>query len=253
MSNKSHLFILLFVIIILLPYGCKDSLTENTYYVTGVDSLSNPNTMPKVIFTNPANGAIGPFGNTDPTIYSSTPQITIQFNKLINIKSIYANSITLNSDSNFYYLRLSDGYTNLFSNILVYNVEPKYLAAKSYNLKIDTTLKDIHGKSLNTPYEVTFIPEPKFRLSYLYPSLTTIEPLSQSQFTLSFNSKLDSSIFKYISVTPEIKGRWHLDINYYSSDSLSVYYDLSDTLAYNSLYTISVSPNAKDHNGLSNR
>jgi hypothetical protein len=250
MRKELLLFVFLYGIIFIILYGCKESPTENTYYVTAIDSLSNPSTMPRVIFTNPANGAIGPFGNTDPTLYSSNPQITIQFNKLINIKNIAGNAITLKADSSYNYLRLSDGYNDIFNNILVFNSDSRYLAAKTYILTIDTTLTDIHGYKLSKPQIVSFIPEPKFRVYSVSPLLDGVEPLSHSQISLSFNSKVDKTIFSNISITPAIKGDWSMGEYYYSSDSLYIYYDLADTLAYNKKYTISVSSNAKDHNGL---
>ena len=250
MGNKFFLFVPLFAITLIYLIGCKDSPTENIYYVNSTDSFSNPNTMPRVVFTNPTNGAIGPFGDTDPTQYHNNPQITIQFNKLINIKNIAVGSISLRADSTYYYLSLSDGYTDIFNNILVFDAETRYLAGKTYTITIDTTLTDIHGYKLSKPKTVTFLPEPKFRVFSVYPTLDDVEPLSFRQLSLSFNSKVDSSIFNSISITPAIKGSWNIGRDIYNSDSLYAYYSLADTLAYNTKYTIAVSSNAKDNNGL---
>ena len=250
MRKRIYCSVLLSAVLLFFISGCDQSPIENNYYYTGVDSLSDPNTLPRVVFTNPADGSYGPFGNTDPTQYPEPQQITIQFNKLLNIKNIGPNSIILKTDDAYHSLSLIDGYSNIFNHILVFNVNDQYLASKTYTLLIDTTLKDIHGNKLNTPHIVSFMPEPKFRLFRIYPSSDDIEPSSISILYLHFNSKINTTIFNSFSITPNIDGNWMLGNNYYYNDSLSAFYNLTDTLAFNSNYTISISSNAKDYNGL---
>lgn len=250
MKKRIYWLVLLSAVLLFFISGCDESPIENNYYYTGVDSLSDPNTIPRVVFTNPANGSYGPFGNIDPTQYSGPQQITIQFNKLLNIKNIGPNSIILRTDDADYPLSLIDGYGTIFNHILVFNVHERYLATKSYTLIIDTTLTDIHGNKLSTPHIVSFIPEPKFRLFHIFPSSNDIEPSSISSLYLYFNSKINTTIFSSFSITPNIDGNWTLGDSYYYNDSLSAYYNLTDTLAFNTNYTISISSNAKDYNGL---
>lgn len=251
MRKRIYCLVSLSVLLLFIISGCDQSPIENNYYYTGVDSLSDPNTLPRVVFTNPANGSHGPFGNTDPTQYSETQQITIQFNKLLNTKNIGPNSIILKTDDAYHPLRLIDGYSNMFNHILVFNVQDQYLASKTYTLIIDTTLKDIHGNKLSNPHIISFVPEPKFRLFRMYPTSDDIEPSSISTLYLHFNSKINTTIFNSLSISPTIDGNWMLGDNYYyNDDSLSAYYKLADTLAFNTNYTISISSNAKDYNGL---
>lgn len=250
MKKRIYWLVLISAVLLFFISGCDESPIENNYYYTDVDSLSDPNTIPRVVFTNPANGSYGPFGNIDPTLYSGPQQITIQFNKLLNIKNIGPNSIILRTDDVDYPLSLIDGYGTIFNHILVFNVHDRYLASKTYTLIIDTTLADIHGNKLSTPHIVSFIPEPKFRLFRIYPSSIDIEPSSISSLYLYFNSKIITTIFSSFSITPNIDGNWTLGDSYYYNDSLSAYYNLTDTLAFNTNYTISISSNAKDYNGL---
>ena len=223
MRSTINWLVLLSAVLLFFISGCDQSPIENNYYYTGVDSLSDPNTMPRVVFTNPANGSYGPFGNIDPTQYSGPQQITIQFNKLLNIKNIAPTSIILRTDDADYPLSLIDGYGTIFNHILVFNVDDRYLASKTYTLIIDTTLTDIHGNKLSAPHIVSFIPEPKFRLFRIYPSSDDIEPSSISSLYLYFNSKVDTTIFSSFSITPNIDGNWTLGDNSYYYDSLIAY------------------------------
>lgn len=251
MRNRIYWLVLPSVMLFFYLSGCDQAPIENNYYYTDTDSLSNPNTIPRVIFTNPADGSYGPFGNIDPTKYSGYQQITIQFNKLLNINNIKSNSITLKTDDTDHYLSLINGYSGAFSNILVYNVQEQYSASKTYTLTIDTTLTDIHGKKLSAPHIISFVPEPKFRLFYIYPSSDEIEPLNISSLYLVFNSKVDTDIFSSLSISPQIEGYWTLNESYYYyGDSLTAFYKITDTLAFNTNYTISISSNAKDYVGL---
>ena len=114
MKNKVCQLLLLSIFVVLYTSGCKDSPTENIYNIYVSDSLSNPDIDPRVIFTNPADGSTGPYGNTDPTRYEPYPQITIQFNKLINITNFGNNPFSLKSGNNEYSLILNSGYRDIF-------------------------------------------------------------------------------------------------------------------------------------------
>lgn len=250
MKIKAHLLFLLSIFVVLYSAGCKDSPTENIYNIYSADSLSDPNIDPRVVFTNPSDGSSGPYGNTDPTQYQPYPQLTIQFNKLINLTNYGYNSISLKTDDADYQLSLNTNYGDIFNNILIFDINERYLASKTYTLTIDSTFTDVHGKKLDKPYVAHFIPEPKFRVYQVYPTWTDIEPLQSPQIYMLFNSKIDTAIFSSISVSPQIEGYWALSSNYYSSDSLRAYFIFSDTLAYNTEYTVSLSSDARDAGGL---
>lgn len=250
MRIQIYQLVLIASVVFLYISGCKESPTQNYYNINIVDSLSNPDVNPRVIFTNPADGSSGPYGNTDPTLYSRYPLITIQFNKLINIQNYGVNSISLRTEDGDCPISLSTDYNNYFSNILVFDVQERYLASKTYTLVIDSTFTDVHGKKLSKPFTADFVPEPKFRVSYVHPTENDIEPSEVYGISLLFNSKVDETIFNSLSISPNIDGYWSLNSDYYYPDSLSAFFNITDILAYNTEYTITLGANAKDRNGL---
>jgi len=247
----------LFVTLILLLFGCKDGPVTNNYY-SSTDSLSDPGIKPKVIFTNPANGAVGPFNSDDVYGSLSTPQIVIQFNKLMDDYNIGggSGSIRLTTDKSSYPLYLlSLNNTPGLSNVLIFSLGYKYLANTKYTVTVDTTLFDMHGYRLSAPYIFSYLPEPQFRVyscapsSYNYPD--GIYPGSFSPIILNLNSKIDSTFFSKIQISPSIAGHWALNgAYYYSSDSTTAYFTSTDTLQFDTKYSVTVQAGAKDVNGL---
>ena len=256
---KSTLCSITLIVIILLN-GCKNSPTEsvvNNYFYSS-DSLTNTSVKPKVTYTVPSDKGIGPFNNNlggNPT----SPLITIQFNKLINVVDLDAKSVRLTADNVDYYLSLSDyeyqsAYLNpIMRNILIYAVPFKYLANKTYTVTVDSTLADVDGYRLSVPYVFSFVPEPRFRVYSGSPDYDDVGTIPYSSLSLTLNSNVDSSFFGKIQIAPPIKGRWqYSQSNYYATavDSTVVYCVYQDTLLYDTKYTISVASDAKDANGL---
>ncbi len=240
--------------------GCKDTpnspVTNNYYY--SADSLSDPNVKPKVIFTNPANGAVGPFINDDVSNSLSNPQIVIQFNKLMDVFNLNTTngSIRLTSNNISYPLSLINyNYIPGLSNVLIFGLGYKYLATKVYTVTVDTTLFDIHGYRLSAPYIFSYTPEPQFRAYSGSPTSSNypdgINPGSFSPIILNLNSNIDSTFFDKIQISPPVAGRWVLNYPYYySNDSTIAYFVSSDTLLFDTKYSVTVAAGAKDVNGL---
>ncbi|HEV8539506.1 MAG TPA: Ig-like domain-containing protein [Bacteroidota bacterium] len=248
----------MFLLIVALN-GCKETPAEitNIYYLS--DSLANPNVMPRVIFTNPADGAVGPFEDYLPYYsYGPIPRITIQFNKLINVLAIKPGMITLESSNGFNGLQLSDySYSSgtykdpLLRSILIFQGSASYLANRVYTVTVDSTLTDVHGNKLGTRHVFSFLPEPKFRVYYAFPIGDELDPENTSGVTIRFNSKLDTTIFGKISISPPIGGTWWpLTYGYYYGDTSTAYFRIADTLLYDTKYTVSIAPDAMDANGL---
>jgi len=248
--------------IIITFLGCKnppDSPVTNNYYYS-TDSLTDPTIKPKVIFTNPANGAVGPFVGDE--LYTSHiyPQIFIQFNKFMDVVNFNSNSIRLTTKEGALPLSLLNfGYSpNGLFNILVYGFSYKYFANKVYTVTVDTTLLDANGYKLSSPYVFSYTPEPQFRVYSGSPSSYTdtgvVDPESFSPITIDLNSKIDSTFFSKIQISPPINGQWV--INPYSpyssspSDSTAAYFISRDTLQFDTKYTVSVSAGGTDVNGL---
>jgi hypothetical protein len=231
--------------------GCGDETNHITNYIVD-NSLSDPNVQPKIVFTKPANGAVGPFANYDRYDNQPNPKFTIQLNKLINILEIGPDAITLTTDDFVYPIDLYgysdgdlDGDPNLRHILLFRSSGYKYLANKEYTVTVDTILEDIHGYRLSEPYIFSFIPEPEFRVYYGYPTYDDVSPFWFNIY-IDFNSQVDITIFDKLNISPPIEGEWLV----YSWDSTSAEYISDDTLMYDTEYTISVAADARDVNGL---
>jgi hypothetical protein len=250
-------------LIILFLIGCRETPTDtinNTYYVID-DSLSNPDVMPEVVFTNPADGAVGPFNTYENDGYPDNPLVTIQFNKLINVLNLPSTTITLKFDDTYIPLSLSDYYYNgegyqylepMLRYILIFEIHSKYRAYQSYTVTVDTTLTDVHGNRFSEPYIFTFTPEPNFRVYEGYPDYIGVGTQWFDNITINFNSSVDSTIFEKIQISPPIDGQWQLGYYYsyhYPIDSTIVRHITRDTLLFDTEYTISVAGDAHDAQG----
>lgn len=241
--------IFLFCIIGFLFSGCKETPNgpvTNNYYFT--DSLSNPNVQPRVVFTKPSNGAVGPFDLTDPYYDQTAPQITIQFNKYLNLS--HGNPIIMKTDDTSYSLYPDNNYSTL-PYILLFNIQHKYLANKIYTVTVDTTLQDIHGYRLREPYVFSFSPEPRFRVYSAYIPGNYVYSGQFSPVTIELNSKVDSTFFEKTQFSPPINGKWQY--NFLSNptvDSTIVYFVSQDTLLFDTTYNLTVTGDARDAKGL---
>ncbi len=239
--------------IVFFAAGCSDSPTEvNNYYYLSADSLSNPNIKPKVIFTSPANGAVGPFENLDPTNSLEQPKITIQFNKLVNIYDVSSDDIFLQYGEHRVPLLLinrnGDNNSNFLTNILIFKLREFYKVKKTYKLVVNKSLKDVHRYNLE-PYEISFLPEPEFRIIHVFPTTEDVEPAGIDQngyykIRIKFNSKINSAISKYLTIEPNINGVWLL-----KDDSITVDFYPKGIIKHNTQYTISISGEAQDSYG----
>jgi len=252
--KTAHILLITFIVVLYF-FGCSEKPTEvSNYYYLSTDSLSNPNIKPQVIFTHPTNGAVGPFDNLDIFEYPAYPRIMVQFNKLIDIYEVGQNDIYLQGDDQNIDLELVNIKHNsdFLTNILVFAVHDLYRAGKHYKLVINKSLNDVHGYHLDKSTEITFLPEPHFRAFYVFPTQDEVEPLkfiqsSYLKIQIWFNSKIDSNIFKYLSISPPVNGSWSLKSSYsYTRDSIIAYFSIEDTLKYNKQYTVFVSEQARD-------
>lgn len=138
-------------------------------------------------------------------------------------------------------------------NILIFNLPIKYLVNKKYTFTVDTTFVDIHGLKLNKPYVFTYTPEPQFRVYSYFPTTSDVNPLYGTSIKLDLNSSVDSFFLSNVQISPSIKGNWSYGYNYNGNskiyDSTYIFYNTSDTLLYDTKYTISIPAEAKDSKG----
>jgi hypothetical protein len=209
---------------------------------SGADALTDPNIKPKVIWTFPSNGQIGPI--TD--FYS---RVSIRFNKILDASTIY-HSIQL-SPSNTGYARVDTNNTLSFTGDIIsvglYS-DSSYMWAvgQKYTSIVLTTLKDINGNSLSAPYSFSFTPEPYFRVTYTYPTNGATAVLLTQGIQLEFNNNIDFSTFQSsISVSPVVSGNWILGGNNY------VYLQMSTQYSPSTVYVVTLGTGMRDAQGRS--
>ncbi|HEY9167847.1 MAG TPA: Ig-like domain-containing protein [Candidatus Kryptonia bacterium] len=128
-----------------------------------------------------------------------------------------------------------------------YHYQLPYVVGRTYTVTLDTSLQDINGNHLQSPYTFSFTPEPKFRVITGYPSNgdKNVSITDANGIELIFNSPIEASTLAQISITPALQGKWFV----YSSDSTRAYFSSPDTLEYNTLYTVNVPAAVSDNYG----
>ncbi len=230
MNLENKTAILLSCIIMMLG-GCqKDE-------ITGLDDLSNPAIQPKVIFTNPDNGGIGPFNIYNRGDGSVKPHFVIRFNKLIDRSTVTSAAVRcqgfdhpvivqLMSAYYYYYIQKDErsvGETNgddLFSDVLSFRImdplsgyyypSSLYRIGSTYTVTIDSTVRDINGNRLSPNFALSFTPEPVFRVVLFTPKdgATDVPPFSYP--SLVFNSPVGNDLLSKIQISPSISGYWYI-------------------------------------------
>lgn len=210
-------------------------------------SLTDPSVMPKVIYTYPADKGIGPF-----SVYnryeSSRYHFLLQFNKLIDVNSLYgrvkidgfdvATSIGISTSSTGDFADII--YCRVYANGGAYHNE--YRMGKTYTVTLKEGIIDLHGNEIPST-SFSFIPEPEFRVVRTGPN-GEVAPEYMVEPTLLFNSPVDASIVSSLSVAPSLQGTWHI-----STDSVSAYFSVTGGLISGAEYTVSLASTAKDHAG----
>jgi hypothetical protein len=250
-------------LILLMLSGCKGPEGPMGPAGQGIESLSDPNIMPKVIYTYPPQNSIGPYENfylslgwiyagPEPgfiaPIYVS--QFQVRFNKYMNISSLRrAIAITSPSgdigvDTNYI---LSIGGDVFLINPVDSNGNrmSDWKIDQNYFFTISSVARDINNNPLQPPFSMSFMPEPYFRIRTTTPpnGATNISPSSYS-IMLNFNSPVDTSIFSSIQIVPPIFGQWYI-----SYDTFSVYYSSNQLLKNGTTYTVTVGSQAHDAYG----
>ncbi len=202
---------------------CALSCQEDNLIVSSSDSLVDPHIMPKVIFTYPPLNSSGPYPDWElPSWTSPGTRFEIRFNKLMDLSSVrravHLNSTlrTLSIDSGSVYSSGRD-YFYFTPNEIWYQV-PNFRLGEVLTLSLAQPVSDVNGNMLAAGELGTFIPEPAFRVRQVNPAPGTVLTAQFSSYIdLMFNSKIDSSILPYVSVSPELHDRWSI-----SADSMTL-------------------------------
>lgn len=230
----------------------------------GPDDLTNPNILPTVIFTTPANASTGPFGLYNSADGFGRPHFILRFNKLMATFSVGERTVRCTGFDRPVVARLHEDYygpirfasglsTDVFNNFLAFAVYDSvtgygrmpYHVGRIVTVSIDTTIEDINGHHLAQPFTFSFLPEPYFRVLRLIPEDGTTDASQEGFLSAGFNSRVGSDILTSLHVIPQPNGRW--TINEY--DSLSVSFRSAQPFPFGSSYTFAVDNTARDKYG----
>ncbi|MFI5253754.1 MAG: Ig-like domain-containing protein [Bacteroidota bacterium] len=235
--------ICLLLLVSLISITCKE--TDTIY--TPVETLTDPAVQPEVIYTFPASYGIGPFNN-----FSST--ITIRFNKLMDASTLQhavhfiSSAGDLLPDTSSISVNQGD-----VASISPIRSNPNYpflwRVGKSYTLRIDSRAKDVNGNSLNLPFELTFTPEPYFRVKTISPALGAIN-VNSTTLQLAFNASVDTSIQRQVVIAPPVSGLWrYVPLTGGLLDSSQLIFQSANGFTIGKTYSISIGSNAIDKHG----
>ena len=208
---------------------------------SGTDALTDASVALKVIWTFPANGQIGPITNLGNAI-------SIRFNKILDMSTVHQ-SLQI-SPSNTGYARIDTNDISVFSGDVIYvylqfDSSCVWNIGQTYTITVLSTLKDINGNTLSTPYSFSFTPEPYFRVKSTYPTNGQANVSRICYVELNFNNSFNlSSLQSSFSISPVISGTWYASSSYAYFNSLS-------TLNPNTVYTLTLSTDIKDSQGRS--
>ncbi len=226
--------------------GCYDRTEFNP---VGPPALTDSNILPTVIYTYPANGSQGPYN-------PPANQISIRFNKIMDVRSVM-NALHFNGpgtrafiDSNtivlyggdLFVFSVYDSLVDPFSNYTLH----AWKVGTRYSITIDSTAKDINGKALKSSYPFLFTPEPYFRVLKTTPVGGQSGVLTNTSIQVFFNSKIDTTIFSKVTISPQLIGRWRIGSG--SADSTVCIFE-PNFMAPGTTYSVSVDATAKDRYG----
>jgi len=221
----------------------------------GVELLTDPSIQPRVLTTYPPPNSIGPYLNSP--YYYSNNQMEIRFNKIMDRASV-ARAIVLSSPATSVFIDSSAVMSlggDIFSFYPVelrpnsnYPYSHRWKVGETYSLRVNTPVWDINNNTLQAPFSMRFRPEPYFRVASVDPRNGSTEVSTESWVVLYFNSLVDTSLFRSISISPLVFGQWVLYRMEYDTDSLAVRFS-HNGLNYNTNYTVIVAAGARDKYG----
>ena len=235
-----------------------------------INNLSDPRIQPAVLSTSPSNGATGPFELFDPGENYSKAHFVVVFNKYMTKSSVTTKNVTCQGFDQPVVVRLFQRYryriineiqkrgglsetaSENYDNILEFTIFDSlsgrimpYRVNRSYSIALDVSLEDINGNHLSQPYRFSYMPEPYFRVSEIYPENGTTGVSSQPSIYVYFNSQIDQSIYPSLQFAPQVVGRWFLS----PYDSVSVRFQLAQPLPLNASCLVAVLAGARDRYG----
>ncbi len=244
MSSRAFVLSVLFC---LIAVSCKGPEGPVGPPGDGVASLTDPAIVPTVLATYPLDRSTGPY-----TDFNS--RITLRFNKIMDRTSI-KRAVHLSSplgdvllDTTSIAAQNTDAFTLAPLDARGSTYKFYWKIGISYSVTVDTSAFDINGNHLRTPYTMTFLPEPYFRVTATTPQNGATEVALGSSITIAFNSQVDTSIFRHITFQPPLRGTWGYIAAFPAPDSTDIRFTSQGALL-DTLYTILIDSTAADKHG----
>lgn len=202
----------------------------------GFESLSDKSILPKIIFTDPAAGTVGPF--------DSYNQIQLRFNKTMDLPSLrhaiqFASTLNdIVADTNG--ILSANGDLVTVSARTSTGTRFAWRVGQSYTMTVSESAADVNGNHLSAPFSMTILPEPYFRVRTVSPKNNAVNISSKTRPTLSLNSPSDASVYSNISISPPVAGYWTTS----STNKLS--YRTLVPLDVQTQYTVTIAESAHD-------
>jgi hypothetical protein len=201
--NFRHLFNLSALLLLCACKGPEGPL--GPMGASGADALTDPNVKPKVIWTLPSDGQIGPI-----TYFYN--RLSIRFNKLLDVSTINR-SIQMSPPGTGYAIIDTNNTSALVGDVISVALftDSSYMWAigQKYTCTILPTLKDINGNALSASYSFSFTPEPYFRVTTTYPMNGQTAFMLSQGIQMNFNNAIDFSTFQSsVSLSPAVSGSW---------------------------------------------
>jgi len=241
--NKYFRLFAYFLLALLLSCQKDENITNNYYTDDGVDH--DPSVKPKLVHSNPMAESIVPEIDSEIYMESSSTNMFLTFNKVMNLSSFNRKSISIkgpNGNISFYVYN----YNSIGNNINL-QLQSKLFANSSYEVLLDTSIQDIHGNRLDKQYKINFSTNAKFKILKFY--ISTLDdniPVYGKKFMSFFcNSKIDSSIYNYITFSPQIDGVFY----FYDYEPTKIFFEAPDKLLFDTEYDIKVQNLATDSFG----
>lgn len=207
---------------------------------SGADALTDPNVKPKIIWTYPSNGQVGPIINLGNSII-------IRFNKIMDISTLNRSLELLPSQTGYAWIDTNNTWLHNGDVAYIYLYSDSttlWEIGQTYTFTVLATLKDINGNSLSSPYSFSFTPEPNFRVDYTWPQNGSTKVPRQAYIVISFNNRINFPSFQSsVSSSPPIPGNW--EPYYYSGVILNPTSELNP----NTEYIITISTGMQDAQG----
>lgn len=225
------------------------SCTDETVFLSSGDSLVDPRVDPRVVFTYPPMNSFGPYPEWDRNEFPfSSDRVELRFNKLMDPVSV-KRALRLTSSMRLVTLdssMVSDSDRDVywFYPRLESYVGGKYAFGEVFTLSLSQTVYDVNGKPVAAGDLGTFVPESYCRARLVFPSDGTVLPLyNGTSFRIAFNSKIDSAVFPFVTITPPLDGAMII-----FGDSMTLHFSVYGALPAQE-YALTVNAGAPDKQG----